>query len=478
MDYSFLDHKEKNDKFYKLQSYRPYEYQKKFHALKGKNGLLATGRALMAGNQIGKTLSGGAETAIHATNEYPEWWQGHRMPKNPNMVCSGVNSYRTRDLIQGELLGNPEHPGTGWIPKHLIHDTLRKPGIPNALEKIYVKRNNGTELTTITLLGYEDGARKFMGGRYDFGWGDEEPPMDIHEQIVRGTIATRGKFIYTFTPEEGMTQVVNRFLNDCPDSYALIQAGWEDAEHITQERIDELLAEMMPHEREMRSKGEPLAGSSMIFQFSDDDITCDPFQIPDWWPQILGVDFGGDHPFACIKWAFDTENRKEYLADCTKIRRATIPEESSIIKKMGGDRLPVAWPHDGNKQDKQSGKTIAQLYREEGVNMLPLCFSNPPELGKPEGTGGQGIYAGLKAMSNGMAEGRLKIFSHLGDWLKEKQSYHMKDGKVVDINDDAISASRYGYMSGIYPDGRARFSQPLMIQQRARHTQHTGLSNW
>lgn len=32
----------------------------------------------MAGNQLGKTLAGGFEAAIHATGRYPDWWKGKR----------------------------------------------------------------------------------------------------------------------------------------------------------------------------------------------------------------------------------------------------------------------------------------------------------------------------------------------------------------------------------------------------------------
>lgn len=451
----------------RLQLYDPYEYQTKFHGLRAENGKLAKARLLMAANQIGKTVCGGAETSIHATGEYPEWWDGHLMPRNPNLVCSGVNSYRTRDLVQKELLGKGER-GTGWIPKHLIHDTQRKPGIPNALEKIFVKRNNGMELATITLLGYEDGPRKVMGERIDWGWLDEEPPVDVWSQYVRGTIATNGVLAITATPEEGLTQVIYKFLYECPENYAVLRATWDDAPHITEERKEELLAEMLPHEREMRSKGEPVVGDSMVFGISDDDLKTDPFEIPNHWPLIIGVDFGGDHPFAVVKYAFDMsgEKPKAYITDCTKHRRMTISQESSIIKGMGGNKIPVAWPHDGNKLDKQSGKPMAQLYRDEGVKMLPLCFSNPPEDGKQEGTGGQGIEVGLRSMYWAMTEARFKVFSHHHDWFKEKGAYHRKDGKVVALQDDLMSASRYGYMSGIDFNGRLRFAKSEAKDQK------------
>jgi len=453
-------------KYNRLQFFSPYDYQKRFYELKGKNGKLAKVRGLMAANQIGKTLGEGAEVGYHATGQYPDDWKGHSVNRNPLIICSGVNSYTTRDLIQLELLGTTDKDdkdslGTGWIPKHLIHKIDRKPGIPGAAEKIYVKRNHGTELAVLHLLGYEDGYQKFMGKRVDYGWCDEEPPLDVWAQMIRGTIATDGKLALTYTPEKGMTQLVYRLMNECPDNYALLNATWEDAPHITEERREELLAEMMPYEREMRSEGKPLVGDALVFPIPDSKVICDPFQIPDDWFEIIGVDFGGDHPFACVKYAFDPNGnmKKSYVVDVHAERRLTIAQEASIIRGMGGDKIPVAWPHDGNKQDKQSGKPIADLYREQGVNMLDKCFSNPPEPFKDEGTGGQGIDVGNKRMYWAMTEGRYKVFSNLPEWFKEKGAYHKKDGKVVPLNDDIMSASRYGYQSALDSNDGFRFAE-------------------
>lgn len=459
---------ERNQKYNKIETFRPYEYQKRFYSLKDKNGKVAKGRVLMAANQIGKTLSEGVEVSYHATGRYPEWWEGHRVNRDPLMICGGKNAYTTRDLIQKELLGTSDkddgdNVGTGWIPKKDIHKLDRKPGIPGACEKITVKRNNGMELAEISLLGYEDGAGKFMGKRIDYGWNDEEPPMDIFSQMKRGTIATGGVLAVTFTPEDGMTEFAHWIINECPDNYALIKASWDDAPHITKERREELLAEMHPSEREMRSKGEPVVGAAMIFPVPDDQISITPFEIPDSWYQIMAIDFGGDHPFAVGKIAIDPSGtrKKAYLIDCEKHRRLTISQEASIIRGMGGDKLPVAWPHDGNKNDKQSGKTIAQLYRDEGVNLLHDHFTNPPDTGKYEGTGGIGIDAGLKKMFWAMTEGRFKVFSHLHEWFAEKGAYHKKDGKVVALNDDLMSMTRYGYMSALDSEDKIRYAKRL-----------------
>src|SRR5690606_1487839 len=45
-----------------------------------------------------------------------------------------------------------------------------------------------------------------------------------------------------------------------------------------------------------------------------------------------------------------------------------------------------------------------------------------------------------------MRTGRFRVFKHLTDWFEEKRLYHRKDGKIVDIQDDLMSATRYGMM--------------------------------
>src|SRR5262249_15068014 len=51
----------------KLAYYRPYLKQADFHAA----GATHRERLLAAGNQLGKTLAGGFEAAMHATGQYP-----------------------------------------------------------------------------------------------------------------------------------------------------------------------------------------------------------------------------------------------------------------------------------------------------------------------------------------------------------------------------------------------------------------------
>src|SRR5262245_61629683 len=58
----------------RLASYAPYPKQREFHDV----GARYRERLLSAANQVGKTLAGAAEVAMHLTGRYPDWWTGRR----------------------------------------------------------------------------------------------------------------------------------------------------------------------------------------------------------------------------------------------------------------------------------------------------------------------------------------------------------------------------------------------------------------
>ena len=469
----------------KMEFYVPYPFQKAFHHAKDgevfesgnyeseSDKPLAVQRALMTANQIGKTTSAAIEIAIHATGLYPDWWEGQRFNENINVVVAGKSNDSVRDVVQNELLGDPFSEtalGTGAIPKRLIGKTTRKAGVPNALSAVMVKHVNG-KWSKIRFMAYEQGADPYMGIRFHVGWMDEEPPQPVWTQFIRATISRpQSLLLLTFTPEEGITEVVDGFLNHLTDGQALVKAGWDDAAHMTKERQATLLAQLPPHERDMRSKGIPMMGSGLIFPVNDDDISIEPFPIPHFWPCICGIDFGIDHPFAAVWVAWDRDKDIIYIYDTYKVRGALPPMHSSAIKHRGG-WMPVVWPHDGLNTDKGSGIPLASLYREEGLNLLPSKFSNPPSPNQKEGQGGNGVEVGLFEMLTRMEEGRLKVFSNLFDWFEERRQFHRKDGKIVAIRDDLMAASRYACQS-------LRFASVRPQPRKINRNKQQGLSNW
>lgn len=233
-----------------------------------------------------------------------------------------------------------------------------------------------------------------------------------------------------------------------------------DAEHYTPEQIEAIVASYPPHERDARAKGIPVLGSGRVFPIAEDAIKVEAFPVPEHWAQIGGIDFGWDHPTAGARLAWDKDN------DCIFVTasygaRETTPVVHGAALKAWGDWLPWAWPHDGLQHDKGSGLELAAQYRDAGLDMLPTRAEF-------EG-GGNGVEAGISEMLDRMQTGRFKVFSHLEDWFAEFRLYHRKDGLIVKMADDRMSATRYALMMKRFAIAKPK---PVNLNR------HIGTGNW
>lgn len=421
----------------RLQDYAPYSKQKEFHAA----GKLHRERLLMAGNQLGKTLSAGAETAMHATGRYPSWWQGHEKYKPFSAWVSGVTGESTRDNPQRILYGPLGSPGTGMIPKDAIKDTAPRRGLADALDTMVVRFGGGGDVqagdTLIGFKSYDQGREKWQGPTLGLVWFDEEPPEDIYSEGMTRTNVGLCPVYLTFTPLKGVSNVVKRFIIDKLLGTHVTQMTIHDAEHYTPEQRAAIIASYPKFERDARTKGIPQLGSGRVFPIDEDELKIDAFPIPGHWVQLGGIDFGWDHPSAGVKVVWDRDADTLYVVAAHRQREQTPAMFAASIKPWG-DWLPWAWPHDGLQHDKGSGEQLAQQYRQQGLKMLPqrATFED----------GSNGVEAGVAEMFDRMQTGRLKVFSHLADWFEEFNLYHRKDGLIVKQGDDLLSATRYAMM--------------------------------
>ena len=179
----------------------------------------------MAGNQLGKTLAGAAEWAMHLTGRYPNWWEGKVFDRPPRLWATGINGRATREGLQKALIGPPEDEGqwgTGWIPKDCLLSTARARGQVDVLDHVQVRWGGGGDVGTDTAYcgfkTYEEGRLAWQGPTLDGVWFDEEPPLDIYSEGLTRTQA-RGLFaMITFTPLLGMSEVVASFLLEKTES--------------------------------------------------------------------------------------------------------------------------------------------------------------------------------------------------------------------------------------------------------------------
>lgn len=424
----------------RLKHYKPYSKQREFHDA----GASYRERLFLAGNQLGKTWAGAYETAMHLTGEYPGWWRGLRFD-HPVVVLTGSESAElTRDGVQRLLVGPPDREeewGTGAIPQRCIADRTRRMGVSNALDSVTVRHVSGG-YSTLYFKSYDQGRTKWQANTVDFVWFDEESPADVYFEGITRTNATKGSVMMTFTPLKGMSMVVARFLLEegqtGSEDRATITMTIEDAEHFTPEERAKIIASYPPHEREARTRGIPTLGSGLIFPIDEEEITVEPFPIPDHWAQIGGMDFGYDHPFGAVKLAHNRDDDVIYVTADYRKSHAT-PIIHSAALKAWGDWLPWSWPHDGLRRDKdQSGAEYKDLYAAQGLAMLPEKATWED--------GGVGVEAGVIDMLDRMQTGRWKVFKTCTSWLEERRLYHRKDGVIVKERDDVISASRYAFM--------------------------------
>lgn len=441
----------------RLLKYDPYVWQRTFHV----KGLDHEQRAIMAANRVGKTQAGGAEMAMHLTGKYPAWWGGMRFKGPIKAWAAGINNYKTRDSVQAVLLGDPMAPeqfGTGYIPFEDILDTVRFPGVPEAYSVVKVRHQSGGT-SVLAFKSYEMGMMAFASEALDLIWLDEEPPRPIYTQCLLRVLDRRGRVYLTFTPEEGVTETVADFLYNLKPGMFLVQATWDDAPHLDEKAREQILAQLPPHEREFRRTGIPMLGSGLVWPIADERIVCDPFPIPDFWGRINGLDFGWDHPTACAFGAHDRDNDVFYLYGEYVQSQTLIPVHAEAIRSRGID-IPVAWPHDGETHDRGSGDGLALQYRRCGVKMLPSHFTNPPGLGQKEGQGGNAREPGVQAMLTAMETDKFKVFRTCTHFLQEKRMYHRKDGVIVPLKDDLISAARYAYQSRRHARSGVRGPRP------------------
>ncbi len=183
-------------------------------------GVIYRERCFRAANRVGKTESGGGyELTCHLTGEYPHWWEGRRFDGPIRAWAAGKTNETTRDILQRKLLGKVKYDGqrkvvdgTGVIPGKLLGQPTWKQGIPDLVDTIMVKHVPTGEWSTLGLKSYQQGRGSFEGTEQDVIWLDEEPKLDIYGECLIRTATTGGIIMITFTPLEGMSQVVLQFM--------------------------------------------------------------------------------------------------------------------------------------------------------------------------------------------------------------------------------------------------------------------------
>jgi phage terminase large subunit-like protein len=433
-----------------IGAFSPYPKQRDFVAATATRDEVA----LMCGNQLGKTSTAGWAASIWLTGRYPAGFPGRKFPGPVNMWACGVTSTAVREIMQTKLCG-PAAPGeegwnSGFLPPGSIVNYRLGHGVSGAVDSISV-RHAGGGLSTLAFKSFEQGRGKFQGATLDVVWLDEECPYEIYSECLARTIASGGLVLSTFTPLSGNFEIIDRFEEKSVEALKrrqLVHMDWRDTEHLRSEEARERLFSLFkPHERRARIDGLPMLGSGAVFgidpnklispvRFENGEVIHEqhgPIESAHWG-FLWGLDFGIAHPFAAVLIAYDRGADTIFVLKCFKMSDSLPAEHASRMRQIA-PHVKVAWPHDGNQREKGSGQQLAELYKREGLVMLPSHSTFP--------RGGYDLEAGVEETRVRMASGRLLISRECLPLINEITMYRRdQNGQIVKKNDDALSALR------------------------------------
>jgi phage terminase large subunit-like protein len=185
------------------------------------------------------------------------------------------------------------------------------------MESVWVRHVSG-KTSVIGFKTYEQGRTSFEGTGKHVIHCDEEPPLDCYTEMLYRTITTKGITLITFTPLQGMSEVVSSFLEPENDAAkrtrTVIQAGWDDVPHLDPAEQAAVLATTPPFQRDARTKGIPQLGAGAIYQLPESEFKISPFEIPKHWPRCWGMDTDQGAGYTAVVWlALDRETQTLYV---------------------------------------------------------------------------------------------------------------------------------------------------------------------
>ena len=392
-------------------------------------------RGFIAANRVGKSEAGAFETVCHATGDYPDWWDGHRFDYPTLIWVGGDTATTVRDIIQKKLVGpDINDMGAGMLPKEsiIVEKCKTRRNVPEALEIIKVRHRTGGE-STIVLKTYEQGRATWQGTEVDFIWVDEECPNDVYGEALIRIMTTKGRIITTFTPLQGLTDLVISFLEssqetDVQDPVHVTVVSWADVPHLGEEEKRKILARTPPQLRDARTKGIPTVGEGLVYPVDPEHITVADFPIPKHFKRAYGMDVGWNRT-AAVFGAWDIENDIIYIYNEHSQGMSEPIIHAEAIKARAGDWMKGQIDPHARDRSQRDGEKLFDDYVKHGLKIYPA---------------NNAVEAGIFDIWERFTTGRLKIMKSCQGLLRELSLYHRDEkGKIVKKNDHLLDAMRY-----------------------------------
>jgi len=215
---------------------------------------------------------------------------------------------------------------------------------------------------------------------------------------------------------------------------ALITAGMKHAAHLSKAQIDEARDKTPQYLRAAVIDGDPTMGAGNVYQVVRSDVEYDYIrdskgkyiEVPAHWKRIGGLDVG----FNCTAFlagAYDADSDIVYITDEFFSHKQPPAVVASGIRLRKGDKYPIMTDYAGT--DQSDGKKLIVEYRKEKLDCRPAD---------------KAVEAGTHAVWHRLSTGRLRVFKHCTETLREYELYQRDiNGLIVKKNDHGMDAMRY-----------------------------------
>jgi len=214
-----------------------------------------------------------------------------------------------------------------------------------------------------------------------------------------------------------------------------VSAGWDHVPHLSEDDKAHMLANIQPFQRKARSEGIPTLGAGAIYPVPEEAILCEPFAIPDYFPQCYALDVGWNRT-AALWAAIDQNTDVVYLYSEHYVGESEPPIHAAAIRARG-TWIPGVIDPAARGRGQKDGSRLVSDYRALGLETLAVADN--------------ALEAGIYLVWTRMATGRLKVFHTLANWLAEFRFYQRDEkGKVKDGQaDHLMDCTRYIELSGL-----------------------------
>lgn len=235
-----------------------------------------------------------------------------------------------------------------------------------------------------------------------------------------------------------------------------VNAGWDHVPHLSEEQKREELDRIQPFQRKARSQGIPTLGAGAIYPVPEEVVLCDPFAIPDYFPQCYALDVGWNRTAAV--WAAHDPNTDIVYLYSEHYRGEAEPPVHAAAIRARGVWIPGVIDPAARGRGQRDGQRLMKDYQELGLDTLTVADN--------------ALEAGIHATWTRMTTGRLKAFRTLSNWVAEFRFYQRDEkGRVKDGQaDHLMDTTRYIVNSGL---DRACVRPPNMWTTGRSQSQHT-----